>query len=273
MERLSLWHVLGGLARIVGARPRVPASLAGNAMLRSILDRRSVRSFREDPIPDDAWDAILEAGRLAPSTINLQTWSFAVFTDREWERFFGASIPFGARRAIVVIADTHRVKRVIREFPSAPLCEYTVGVINASLAAMTMCLAAESLGVASVMLAETGRTGFYDAKDLAGRLALPAGAVPILTIAFGYPKKGRPPMPPKLPLAAVSFSGRYRETPREDLEAWFRQMQAGYQAGHMGRLFASQIAYYAGRIDDAEKDLRALVFHPGRGPDAPEDQA
>ena len=138
MERLSLLDFLRGLYRIVSARPRVPATLEDNALLRTILERRSVRSFRGDPIPADAWSAILEAGRLAPSTINLQTWSFATFTGREWEEFFDRPVPFAAPRSVIVLADVHRVKRVIAGFPYAPLCEYTVGVANASLAAMSM---------------------------------------------------------------------------------------------------------------------------------------
>ncbi|MFW5747864.1 MAG: nitroreductase family protein, partial [bacterium] len=43
------------------------------------MKRRSVRSFLDRPVPDDIFDAILEAGRLAPSGVNLQTWSFACF--------------------------------------------------------------------------------------------------------------------------------------------------------------------------------------------------
>lgn len=271
MERLSLLGFLSGLVRIVSARPRIPPSLAGNALLRTILERRSVRRFRDDPIPADVWSAILEAGRLAPSTINLQTWSFALFTARAWEDLFTRPIPFGAPRAVIVLADVHRTKRVITGFPSAPLCEFTVGVTNASLAAMSMSLAAEALGVSSIMLSETGRSGFYDARYLADRLDLPAGVVPIMTIAFGYAAGGYPPMPPKLPATAISFDGRYREAPQEELAEWYRQMQAGYQAGHAGRLFANQIAYYRGRIEEAERDLRALVFHgSGRGPLRPD---
>jgi nitroreductase len=260
MQKLSLFGFLTGLARIISARPRIPPSLVGNALLRTILERRSVRSFRGDPIATDVWSSILEAGRLAPSTINLQTWSFAVFTAREWEELFAGPIPYGAPRAVIVLADVHRAKRVISGFPHAPLCEFTVGVTNASLAAMNMCLAAEALGVSSIMLSETGRTGFYDARYLTGKLDLPPGVVPIMTIAFGHAARGRPPMPPKLPIEAVSFRGRYRETPQEELDDWFGQMEAGYRAGHPGRLFANQIAYYRERIEEAERDLHALIF-------------
>lgn len=261
MEKLSLKQFLAGLARIISARPRVPASLSDNELLRTVLERRSIRKFNDASIPDEVWQTILEAGRLAPSTVNLQTWSFALFTRTEWQDFFGKPLPFNATRAVIVMADVHRAKRVVSGFPYSPLCEYTVGVMNASLAAMNMTIAAEAMGVSSVMLSETGQTGFYDAAYLAEKLALPPGVVPIMSIVFGYAKTGRPAMPPKLSPAAISFQGRYRETDQAELEEWYRQMQAGYQASNWGELFASQIAHYNRRIAEAERDLHGLVYY------------
>jgi len=261
MEKFSLPGFLRGLGKIIGARPQVPRSLENNDMLTTLLERRSIRKFRSEPIPDEIWTAILEAGRLAPSTVNLQTWSFITFTDRQWQDRFGRALPFGAPRAVVVAADVHRARRVVEGFPYAPLCEYTVGVMNASLAAMNMNAAAEALGVSSCMLSETGQTGFYDARHLSEALELPPGVVPIMSIVYGYAKTGRPAMPPKLPLEAVAFAGKYQEAPQEVLDDWYAQMKAGYQASNWGERFAGQIAHYNRRIEDAEKDLREMVFY------------
>lgn len=256
---LNPWPFLRGLARIIASRPRLPRALTDNESLRMVLERRSVRSFKDDPLDDEVWATILEAGRVAPSTVNLQTWSFSCFTAPQWRAFFGAPAPFAAPRVVIVLADTHRARRVVKDFPRAPLCEFTVGVMNASLAAMNMTLAAEALGVSSVMLSETGRTGFYDAGFLAEKLELPASVVPIMSIAFGYPAAGTPAMPPKLPLDAISFSGAYQETDQEVLERWYGDQQAGYQARNRGTRFAQQIAYYNQRLAAAEADLERLI--------------
>src|SRR5512136_870746 len=152
--------------RILRGRPQIPASLEDNPALAVVLKRRSVRSFSREEIPDDVFAAILEAGRLAPSTVNLQTWSFAIFTDSSWRETFGAALPFRGKRAVIVMGDTHRDKWVADVFPYSPLVEYTIAVMNASLAAMNMNVAAEALGVSSVMLSETGRGGFLDAGYL-----------------------------------------------------------------------------------------------------------
>jgi hypothetical protein len=134
----SILHILAG-------KPQVPPSLEDNELLHTILRRRSVRRFAGREIPEDVFSAILEAGRLAPSTVNLQTWAFAVFSGESWAETFGRPIPFKGKRAVIIMGDTHRGQLIAEAFPSSPLVEYTVAVINASLAAMNMCIAAEAV--------------------------------------------------------------------------------------------------------------------------------
>lgn len=206
-KRIGPIGFVKSLLRILKGKPQIPPSLQNNQALATVLNRRSVRRFTSQEIPEDVFAAILEAGRLAPSTVNLQTWSFALFTADSWEQAFGQPIPFSAPRAVMILTNTHRVRQAIEAFPQSPLVEHTVAVMNASLAAMNMTIAAEALGVSSVMLSETGRSGLLDAAYLKEKLALPDRVIPIMTIVFGYPRGSRPPMPPKLPLEAISFEG------------------------------------------------------------------
>jgi nitroreductase len=265
VPRLGLREFVGSLLKILRGRPRLPPSLEGNTLLATILDRRSVRSFGDRAIPNDVFAAILEAGRLAPSTVNLQTWSFAVFSAGEWQATFGRPVPFSAARAVIVMGDTHRDKTVLDVFPASPLVEYTVAVMNASLAAMNMNLAAEALGVASVMLSETGRSGFLDAAYLCRALRLPPGVIPLMTIVFGYPRGARPPMPPRLPLEQVAFGAQYREPDPVAMHDWLAQMIAGYRASHLTSTFDAQLRLYRSKIGQAERDLQMLVFGNGSG--------
>jgi FMN reductase (NADPH) len=248
------------ILRILVRRPQVPPSLADNQALQVVLQRRSVRSFADREIPDDVFAAILEAGRLAPSTVNLQTWSLATFTSLSWQEAFERPLPFRGARAVMVLGDTHRARLVIDAFPRSPLVSYTVAVMNAALAAMNMNVAAEALGVASVMLSETGRTGLLDCGYLRQKLELPDGVYPLMTIVFGYPRGRHPPMPPKLPLGQVSFQGTYKEADRAVMEDWIAQMKAGYKASHPFSSFETQLGVYQSKIGQAEADLREMIF-------------
>jgi len=49
--------------------------------LNLVKNRRSIRRFKSDPIPDDYVDKIIEAARWAPSGFNLQPWEFVVVKD------------------------------------------------------------------------------------------------------------------------------------------------------------------------------------------------
>ena len=49
-----------------------------DGILDMIRDRRSVRAFRPDPVEKEKLDAILDAGRWAPSGKNTQPWRFVV---------------------------------------------------------------------------------------------------------------------------------------------------------------------------------------------------
>jgi FMN reductase (NADPH) len=265
-KKIGTLGFIRSILRILAGKPQLPPSLKDNELLGVILRRRSVRRFADREISDDAFSAILEAGRLAPSTVNLQTWAFSVLTPQSWQETFGRPIPFQGRRAVIVMGDTHRARLVADVFPTSPLVEYTVAVINASLAAMNMCIAAEALGISSVMLSETGRSGFLDAGYLKQKLALPDEVFPLMTIVFGYARGPYPPMPPKLPLEQICFSGEYQEADRDVMEDWLSQMIAGYKARRPFSSFEAQVRLYQAKIGKAEADLKAMVFFGDQSP-------
>lgn len=261
MKNPCLYKTIQSLIKILRGKPNLPPSLADNDLLKVIFNRRSVRAFTGQPVPEDVFAAILEAGRLAPSTVNLQSWTFAVFDEDGWRQAFGRSIPFHASRAVIVISDTYRYRQALRDFPDCPLTEYTTGVMNASLAAMNMNIAAEALGVSSVMLSETGHSGILDARYLKEALHLPDGAIPLMTIVFGYARGSYPPMPPRLPVEEVTINGQYRTPDPGVLQDWLDQMIAGYKASHLGSSFSAQLNLYQSKIGQAEQDLNEMVFH------------
>jgi nitroreductase len=261
MKALNPVEFIKGLYGIIDGKVNLPESLKENPVLQVLLRRRSVRKFKKEDIPEDVFRAILEAARVAPCAINLQSWAFGIFTQETWKKTFGRSIPFGAQRAVMVMGDIHRARGVIDEISHYPLVEYTIAVMNASIAAYAMNIAAEACGVASVMLSETGKSGFYDAAYIKKKLSLPDGVFPILTIVFGFPK-GKPlAMPPKLPIEEISFSGKYKEADWKKMKDWLHQMIAGYRAWRITDSFQKQVKRYVERADAAEENLKGLVFY------------
>jgi len=53
-----------------------------NAIEKAVLTRRSVRNFKDKPVPESLIQRVLEAGRFAPTAGNCQPWKFVVITDK-----------------------------------------------------------------------------------------------------------------------------------------------------------------------------------------------
>lgn len=79
-------------------------------LLEEISSRKSVRSYSDEKISDEILNEILEAGRLAPSWVNVQPWKFIVIRDEKTkELLYKASGEqkqvLGANVIIACIAD------------------------------------------------------------------------------------------------------------------------------------------------------------------------
>lgn len=254
--------LIRSLLRILKAKPDIPESLESDPTLNLIFKRRSIRHFQDKAVPEKALHTIVEAGRMAPSAVNLQTWTFIQFSRESWQDCFERRLPFNAPVAIMILADTHRIDRLQAsfDFPDVPMVMHTMAVFNAGLAAMNMTLAAEACGLSSIMLSETGKTGLLDAKTLKDHLRLPEGAVPITTLAIGYRPAGVFPIPPRLPKKGILGQGAYPEPDQSVLSDWLGEMKAGYRAMRPWSSFDAQVEAYARKIQAAEEALVNFIF-------------
>ena len=86
------YHVDDGYYASGSSEPTMPkAPFDGNGSAaawteveRTILERRSVRNFKDEKVSDELIRRVLEAGRFAPSAGNNQPWKFTVVTDKEF---------------------------------------------------------------------------------------------------------------------------------------------------------------------------------------------
>jgi len=65
-----------------------------NPVIEAIKKRRSVRSYKPDPVPRDAIEAIIDAGNWAPTGNNYQRWRFVVVEDNAFrQELIAAALP------------------------------------------------------------------------------------------------------------------------------------------------------------------------------------
>ena len=141
----------------------------------ALRTRRDVRHFTEQPVPDNALDRILEAGRRAPSAGNWQPWDFVLVTNHaqlvELAKVSqSATHVAGAAAAIAVVAPEPSDDR-----PSA-LLHYDLGQ-----ATYAMTVAAADLGVG------TGHAAPADQNQARAVLGFPEGRFLAYLLSVGYP--------------------------------------------------------------------------------------
>jgi nitroreductase len=224
--------------------------------LKLIFSRRSCRSFVPGDISQQDIDAILDAGRFAPSTVNLQTWSFITFNRSQWQQTFERPLPFKGSYAVVICADQQRLSELFSDFAETPAVNMSFAIFNAGIAAMSMNLAAEALGIQSIMLSETGRTGLLDTAFLAEKLDLPEGVLPLTTLVLGKGSLKMPGIPPRQPREAVVMPQTYKPESKSMLKDWFDQMFIGFKIGHPLSNFEKQLAFYRKKMLEAEQVVR-----------------
>ena len=94
-------------------------------ILQTILNRRSVRQYTDEPIPEEKLNAILYAGLAAASSKNRRPWEFVVVRDRAMLDALGGCRPGASnllskcQAAIVVCADAEAVDVWVEDCGSA----------------------------------------------------------------------------------------------------------------------------------------------------------
>jgi nitroreductase len=135
--------------------------------VRTVL---AVRRYTSKPVPADVIERIVEAGRLAGSSINLQPWHFIVVADRAVLKQIGGIIRSGR-----YIADAAFAIVVVVERGSA------FAVSDASRAIQNMTLVAWSDGVGSNWV------GFGPMPEVEALLGVPKTHAGLAVVPFGYP--------------------------------------------------------------------------------------
>src|SRR5580658_3279516 len=210
------------------------------AVHRVIAERRDVRRFRPDPVPEDVLTRVLEAAHRAPSVGLMQPWRLIVVSElptrmavrrlaqrerlRQAERFDERTRQFLDQKIEGVVeaplglcvccdhGDPHVEVLGRGTIPETDVYSTACAIENLWLAAR-----AEGLGV--------GWVSFYRPPDLRSLLGLPERVDPIAYLCLGWPDE-RPVRPgleaagwsQRMPLDAVVMAERWTPAPARGAE-------------------------------------------------------
>jgi len=163
------------------------------ALMPEIEQRKSIRSYRPDPIAPEILDRVLEAGRLAPSAKNRQSWRFIVVTEesrrnRIQDAAFGQDY-VGRAPAIIACCTTN----IEYKMPNGQL-SYPVDL---AIASTYMTIQAQHEGLGTCMV-----TTFRE-EEVKSVLTVPYSMRVVMMVTVGWPDGGGAEKTTRLPMDRV----------------------------------------------------------------------
>ena len=156
-------------------------------LVDAIKERRSIRKYKSDLIPNELLHVVMEAVRWAPSWANTQCWEVIVVKDHKLKSELGT-----------VLSKTNPALSSMTEAPIVLVLCGKKGVsgfkkgeavtakgdwlmFDTGIAMQTLCLTAHSLGLGTVVV------GMFDHKKAEEILGVPQNAEVVAMTPLGYP--------------------------------------------------------------------------------------
>lgn len=203
-----------------------------NETIDQMLQHKSIRKFKTNPVETEKLDAILAAAQMASSSSNMQALSVIRITDLPLRRKIAElagnySYVESAPEFLVWCADLYRLETVLKlHGKETEACldtveNFLVATVDTALAAQNAAVAAESLGLGIVYIG-----GIRESiGEIAELLELPRLVYPVFGMCIGYPDQ-QPVPRPRLPRSTVLHENRYSEAGyREGIQAYDERMK------------------------------------------------
>lgn len=188
-----------------------------NPVIASMLNRKSVRTYKTDQPSDEVVETVVRAGQQAPFASQL----YSVLLTRK------KKAPFGAPLWFIICVDMYKLERFMKirnwEIIMNDVSGLLLGLQDAAYVAENMVIAAESLGMGSCYLG----TSPERVKQIVKQFKLPKRVFPLVELVMGYPDEEFPPRP-RYPMSFTLFEDEYPELTDEQVREAMQVMDEGY---------------------------------------------
>lgn len=213
-----------------------------NKVIDMLLNHRSIRKYSDREVTDDMVKEIIASAQMAPTSSHFQAYTIIEIRDKK-KREAIAEISGGqpwvidAPLVLLFCGDLHRGKKYYEgvdteTFESTE--QYTIGAIDAALAAQKALIAAQSLGLGGVFVGGIRN----DVEAISKEFKLPELVYPLFALCLGYPNQD-PQIKPRLPMDVIRKIDFYDESKDDELIKEYND---------------TMVQYYFDRTDGKEND-------------------
>lgn len=162
-----------------------PVQTKADIVVETIMARRSVRVYKQEPVKREEMDIILKCGINAPSAMNQQPWELRVVSDQEL-------LMAMTEASVANNPDKEEILKKGNMFRNAPTVVFIAnkaggGQLDCGLLGENMMIAAEAMGIGTC--AQGGPTSFLRTPEGAPfleKLGFSEGYELLYAISFGY---------------------------------------------------------------------------------------
>jgi len=225
----------------------MPDLAKSNIVFDIINNRRSIRKYLDKPVSDEILAQILEAGFRAPFAAQLGS---VIYTrSKEKMKEAGIGVYPTAPVHLIFFIDIARMEKIMKrrghEYRSDDMFTIWLGMQDVVLVIENLTLAAESLGLGSVLYGMAPAR----ADKIAKTFNVPKRVFPVVGMSLGYPDPAEETeVRPRFPLEMSAFEDEYRHHTQEDIEICMKKMDEGYIA--QGYYIKSRIKVPLGDKED-----------------------
>ena len=205
-----------------------------NETIRQLMERKSVRAYEPEEMPEQDVQTILEAAVQAPSAGNMALWTAIRVTDPEKKQRLSVSCdnqPFIAKAPLVLVfcADYKRWFDLFGTLElDAPLRrpgegDFLLSMLDATIAAQSSVVAADALGYGSCYIGDILER-CDEQRDILG---LPAYVKPVCMVVIGVPtqQQRERKKPARFVVSDLVHENAYQAKAPEEMAAMLKARQ------------------------------------------------
>ncbi len=152
-------------------------------LFEAIKNRRSIRSYKKQDLPQETINQLVDAARVAPSAGNAQSWAFVLATEQKTKQALSTAAYdqkwlAEAPAVFVVCADMQRAEESYGERGKSLYCFQ-----DTSAAIENILLAATALGLGACWM------GAFREEEIRKVINAPPHMKPVALIPVGYPNE------------------------------------------------------------------------------------
>lgn len=163
-------------------------------IIKAIKERRSIRKFKKDPVPDEIINEIFELMRFSPSWANTQVWEYIIVRNPEVKEALSLTLSpknpstnaVKEAPVVLVACAKKKVSGFYKGESITTLGDWLMFDVALSIATLNLAASAKGLGLVNI--------GAFDIPKATVLLGVPENIQVVEILPIGYPDES-PPAP------------------------------------------------------------------------------